>query len=141
MSDKVRVLGLDFEAAISTEADGGASIVENDFVGPGDFAGLGGIGYARMSKGFQVESGAHPVWALFVILKGKLLLETPTRPAQTFVAGDSFFLEPGCPHTETSLEEGTVVLTALGDHEDPDAANNYVIRTVDLESSSLPDLG
>ena len=125
----VRFLEMNFDAAESTEVDGGAIIEEQVMVSPGDFEGVGDIGCARMSKGLQMRHGPLPVWVYMAVLTGKVRLETDDETL-TLAAGSTFFISAGSSHTETILEDNTVLAHLTGPFTEPTALDDYSISTV-----------
>ncbi|MFO1467565.1 MAG: cupin domain-containing protein [Steroidobacteraceae bacterium] len=123
----------DFVPQAVTAAAGGARIHEKLLVGPAEFGGLGDIGCARFDKGLQLVHGPHAVWVLFVVLKGRIQLQSPAQECRVYDAGSSFFLEPGTSHTETALDDGTVVLAVTGHSDDSNALADYHLNTVSVE--------
>lgn len=127
----IRYLRGDFKADEAMEVDGGATIEEGSLVGYGEIEGVGDMGCARMSKGLQLRHGPLPMWAYMAVMSGKVRLETPDETL-VFEAGSTFFIPAGCAHTETVLEDNTVIATVMGPFDDPSCMDDYSVATVDL---------
>lgn len=127
----VRYLKPGFKADEVTEIEGGAGIEEAVMVSPGDFEGVGDTGCARMSKGLQMRHGPLPVWVYMTVLAGKVRLETDDEILE-FEAGSVFFIPAGSSHTETVLEDNTVLAHMTGPFDDPAALDDYSVCTVEV---------
>ena len=127
----VRYLQPGFKADEVMDVDGGSRIEEAVMVNPGDFEGVGDIGCARMSKGLQMRHGPLPVWVYMAVLAGKIRLETDGKTI-IFEAGSTFFISAGSSHTETVLEDNTILTHVTGPFDDPTALDDYSISTVDV---------
>ncbi len=129
----IRYLRSDFEAVDSTKVDGGATIEERVMVTSSEFEGVGEIGCARMSKGLQMRHGPLRVWTHMAVLAGRVHLESDGEHV-TLSAGGIFFIPAGSPHTETVLEDDTVLAYVTGPFDDPTALDNYSISTVKVQT-------
>ena len=124
----IRHISADFEGEMAEEVEGGAKM-EGSFLTLDEFDGLHEVGYFRISKGFQFTPHRHKGWLIITILKGALRVETLGHEDQVFEGGDTYLYEPGQVHTETAVQDNTVVLVTMGS-KDPDRA--YTMRTVEV---------
>lgn len=124
----IRYISADFEGEMAEEVEGGAKM-EGSFLTLDEFDGLHEVGYFRISKGFQFKPHRHKGWLVITILKGALQVETLGHEDQVFEAGDTYLYEPGQVHTETAVQDNTVVLVTMGS-KDPDGA--YTMHTVEV---------
>ena len=123
----IRSITTDFDSDQIMEIEGGARI-EAKHITFEEFSGLNAAGYYRMSKGLQFKAHRHKGWLLITILKGRLEVKTLGHENETFEPGDTYLVEPDHCHTETALEDDTVVLVTQG-IKDPDM---YQIHTVEV---------
>lgn len=123
----IRFIKTNFESDQIMEVEGGARI-EAKIITFEEFSGLNSAGYYRMSKGLQFKAHRHKGWLLITILKGRLEVKTLGHEDEIFEPGDTYLVEPDQCHTETALEDGTIVLVTQS-IKDPDM---YQIHTVEV---------
>ena len=124
----IKHLSVDFKADEAMEVEGGAR-GEMASISVGEYEGLASVGYFKMSKGFQYKPHRHKGWLIITILKGRLEVRTLGHEDQIFQAGDTYLVEPRQCHTETALEDDTVVVVtkAVKDHK-----GAYQMHTVEV---------
>lgn len=125
----IRSIRLDFESDETVEIEDGGR-VESKLLTTDEFDGLHEAGYFRMSKGFQFKAHRHKGWLLVTILKGRMEVKTLGHETEIFEIGDTYLVEPKQCHTETALEDGTVVFVAT--HVPDVALDKYPVHTVEV---------
>ena len=123
----IRHLSADFESDHADEVEGGGK-VEGSLLTVEEFDGLREVGYYRMSKGVQFKPHRHKDWLVITVLKGRLRVETLGHEDEVFQPGDTYLVEPGHVHTETAVEDNTVVLVTQGSKDFSD----FPMHTVEV---------
>lgn len=125
----IRSMRLDFESEETIALEDGGRL-ELKQLTVDEFDGLHEAGYYRMSKGFQFKAHRHKGWLVITILNGRMEVKTLGHETEIFEVGDTYLVEPKQCHTETALEEDTVVLVTM--HVPDVATDRYPVHTVEV---------
>jgi quercetin dioxygenase-like cupin family protein len=68
----------------------------------------------RIPKGYEYRAHKHLDWTQVIIVRGKIRIETKDKKVSIVESGGAYFVPPGEIHSETMMENSTViVLTGL----------------------------
>ncbi|HLF31703.1 MAG TPA: cupin domain-containing protein [Xanthomonadales bacterium] len=93
---------------------------------------VGMVGKYRSSKGVQFTRHTHTDWVVVTVLSGKVEVSRHNgADIRVYNPGDSYLVEPGETHTETSLEDTEVVVV-----NGPSVNNEkFIMRTINIDSA------
>ena len=100
---------------------------------------VGGVGKYKSSKGVQFTRHTHTDWVVVTVLSGRVeVTRQDGADRRVFDAGDTYLVEPGETHVETSLEEDTVVVVVNGPGVNDE---QFMMRTIEIDAAAPGKLG
>ncbi|OGT85166.1 MAG: hypothetical protein A3H91_05345 [Gammaproteobacteria bacterium RIFCSPLOWO2_02_FULL_61_13] len=90
------------------------------------------VGKYKSSKGVQFTRHTHTDWVVVTVLNGKVEVSRHNgADIRVYLPGDTYLVEPGDTHTETSLEDTEVVVV------NGRGVNNekFIMRTINIDSA------
>ena len=94
---------------------------------------VGMVGKYQSSKGVQFTQHTHTDWVVVTVLGGQVqVIRQSGTEIRVYHPGDTYLVEPGETHVETSLEDDTVVVVVNGPRVNDE---KFIMRTIDVESA------
>lgn len=91
---------------------------------------VGMVGKYQSSKGVQFTRHTHTDWVVVTVVSGKVEVSRDGADTNIYYPGDTYLVEPGETHAETSLEDTVVVVVngpAVNDEK-------FIMRTIHIDS-------
>ncbi len=93
---------------------------------------VGMVGKYKSSKGVQFTRHTHTDWVVLTVLSGKVQVSRRDgADIRVYYPGDTYLVEPGETHVETSLEDTeVVVVNGPGVNKE-----KFIMRTIDTDAA------
>ena len=92
---------------------------------------VGMVGKYQSSQGVQFTRHTHTDWVVVTVISGQVeVIRQSGADIRVYHPGDTYLVEAGETHVETSLEDDTVVVVVNG----PGVNNEqFIMRTIDID--------